>query len=146
LGLEVRVAEASDVKAIMEIARKDTQLLGYTPQGGYLDFISKQQILVAIKDNKYCVGYLEFGGTTKDVWSIYNLAVIKIARNQGAGKALVNRLFELAREKQAGVRLKVTSTNSVAIAFYLRNGFIVVSKEATTNQSLYVMEKKASLL
>jgi ribosomal protein S18 acetylase RimI-like enzyme len=146
LGLEVRAAQASDLKAIMEIARKDTQVLGYTPQGGYLDFIDKNQILVAIKDSKYCVGYLEFGGTTKDVWSIYNLAVARVVRNQGIGKALVNRLFELARENQAGVRLKVTSTNSVALAFYLRNGFIVVSKEATSNQILFVMQKEASLL
>ena len=146
MGLEVRPAQLADLKAIMEIARKDTELLGYTPSGGYLDFISKQQILVAIKDKKFCIGYLEFGGVTKDKWSIYNLGVARIARNQGAGKALVNYLFQLAREKDAGVRLKVTTTNSVAIAFYLRNGFIIVGKEATSNQSLYVMEKEAGQL
>lgn len=146
MGIEIRAAQPADVNAIIAIARKDFYLLGFTPKGGYLDFIAKNQILVAIKDNKFCIGYLEFGGLSKDFWSIYNLAVARVARNQGVGKALLQHLSELAKEKQAGLKLKVTSTNSVALAFYLRNGFIIVDKEARANQIVYLMEKKATQL
>jgi ribosomal protein S18 acetylase RimI-like enzyme len=146
--LEVRVqfAEAANIDAIVKIARKDANDLGFQPKEAYFLAAGRKEIISAIYKEKYCVGYLEFGGTTKPYWSLYQMAVARIARNQGVGKALINEFQRLAKEAGAGVKLKVTSTNSVAIAFYLRQGFRIVSKSNTANQSMIEMQKEANQL
>lgn len=141
MGVEVREAELPDIRAIMEIARKDVDHLGFEPQGAYIEGINTQKLLVAVMDNKYIIGFVKFGGTTKDMWTIYQIATARPARGKGAGKALIEGLAARASQKEAGIRLKVTTENSVAVAFYLKIGFRITDTERPNKRSLYVMER-----
>jgi ribosomal protein S18 acetylase RimI-like enzyme len=141
MGVTVREAKLPDIKAIMEIARKDVDHLGFEPQGAYIEGINTAKVLVAILDDKYIIGFVKFGGTTKDMWTIYQIATARPARGKGAGKALIEGLAERAGVQQAGIRLKVTTENSVAVAFYQKMGFRIIDTERPNKRSLYVMEK-----
>jgi len=142
MGVEVRYARPSDVEMIIKIARQDTQLLGFTPRAGVTDFVNKEAVLVAVRDGRYVVGFLEFGGLTKPEWTIYNLAVLRLMRNQGIGKQLISAFEILAKDKAKSIKLKVTSTNTVAIDFYRRNGFSISDVSKATNQEVYLMRKE----
>lgn len=142
MGVIVREALERDLPAVMAIARKDVDHLGFEPRGAYLDGVNTGKLLVAVLDDKYVIGFIKFGGTTKDMWTIYQVATARIARGMGAGKLLIEAMSAKAAQKEAGVRLKVTTENAVAVAFYQKVGFRIVDTEKPNKRSLYVMEKE----
>jgi ribosomal protein S18 acetylase RimI-like enzyme len=142
MGLEVRPAIDKDINAVMIIARTDVENLGFEPKGAYLESAKTGKLLVAVLDEKYIVGFVKFGGVTKDKWTIYQIATAKIARGKGAGKALVEAMAKLAAENNAGIRLKVTAENNTAVAFYQHVGFRIVDKETPNKRPLFVMERE----
>ena len=139
-GLVIEYATNSHLEAVVAIARQDLELLGWVPKGVFTEAIANQHILVA-HDNKRVFGFVEFGGTTKDKWTIYKIATAKPARNKGIGRALITVLADKAKEKGAGLRLKVTEDNENAIPFYLKNGFQVIEIEQSKQRKVIVMEK-----
>ena len=142
MGVVVREAKLEDLNAIMTIARQDVDHLGFEPRGAYVQSIEDFKLFVAILDEKYVIGFVKFGGTTKDMWTIYQIATARVARGKGAGRALIEYLSFVAGQNEAGIRLKVTTENSVAVAFYQRIGFRIVDTEKPNKRSLYVMEKE----
>lgn len=139
-GLEILFCEQKHIPAVVALARQDTKNLGWVPQGVFVEAAKHGHILIAIQNNRL-LGFVEFGGVTKDKWTIYKIATAKPARNKGIGKALILKLAQTAQEQGAGLRLKVTEDNENAIAFYRKNGFEVVSIEPSKVRNVLVMEK-----
>lgn len=142
MAVVVRNAEMNDIAAIMKIARTDVDHLGFEPRGAYEQSVTDKKLLVAILDEKYLIGFVKFGGTTKDKWTIYQIATARIARGHGAGKALLRELSAQAAQFGKGIRLKVTTENTTAVNFYTRNGFVIKSTEKPSKRWLYLMEKE----
>lgn len=138
--LSVEVCTASHLPAVLAIARADNNNLGWAPRGVFVEAAKKGLVLVATDGNRV-YGFVEFGGITKDKWTIYKIATAKPMRNKGIGRVLVQALAEKAKESNAGLRLKVTEDNESAIAFYRKNGFEVVGVEPSKVRRLLVMEK-----
>lgn len=138
--LSVEVCTASHLPAVLAIARADNNNLGWAPRGVFVEAAKKGLVLVATDGSKV-YGFVEFGGITKDKWTIYKIATAKPMRNKGIGRVLVQALAEKAKESNAGLRLKVTEDNESAIAFYRKNGFEVVGVEPSKVRRLLVMEK-----
>lgn len=139
-GLIVEYATNAHLEAVVTIARQDLQLLGWVPKGVFTEAIANNHVLVA-HDKSRVYGFVEFGGTTKNKWTIYKIATAKPARNKGIGRALITALADIAKEKGAGLRLKVTEDNDNAIDFYRRNGFEIVDVEQSKQRKVIVMEK-----
>lgn len=139
-GLEVKVCAREHIPAVLSIARMDNDNLGWAPKGVFVEAAKKGLMLVAVKDDMV-YGFVEFGGLTKDKWTIYKIATAKPMRNKGIGRVLVQALAEKAKESNAGLRLKVTEDNESAIAFYRKNGFAVVGAEPSKKRRLLIMEK-----
>lgn len=138
--LRVEICSQSHIPAVLAIARADNNNLGWAPRGVFIDAAKKGLVLVAT-DGERVYGFVEFGGITKDKWTIYKIATAKPMRNKGIGRVLVQALAEKAKESNAGLRLKVTEDNESAIAFYRKNGFEVVGVEPSKVRRLLVMEK-----
>ena len=138
--LSVEVCTSAHLPAVLAIARADNDNLGWAPRGVFVEAAKKGLVLVATDGNRV-YGFVEFGGITKDKWTIYKIATAKPMRNKGIGRILVQALTEKAKESNAGLRLKVTEDNENAIAFYRKNGFEVVGVEPSKVRRLLVMEK-----
>lgn len=138
--LRVEICALSHIPAVLAIARADNNNLGWAPRGVFIEAAKKGLVLVAT-DGERVYGFVEFGGITKDKWTIYKIATAKPMRNKGIGRVLVQALAEKAKESNAGLRLKVTEDNENAIAFYRKNGFEVVGVEPSKVRRLLVMEK-----
>lgn len=139
-GLRVEICATTHIPAVLAIARADNNNLGWAPRGVFIEAAKKGLVLVATDGNRV-YGFVEFGGITKDKWTIYKIATAKPMRNKGIGRVLVQALAEKAKESNAGLRLKVTEDNESAIAFYRKNGFEVVGVEPSKVRRLLVMEK-----
>lgn len=139
-GLIVEIGKPEHTLGIIAISREDNKFLGWAPRGVFIDAVKQGKVIVA-HDNKRVLGFCEFGGTTKDKWTIYKIATAKPMRNKGIGKALVLKLAEIAGENGAGVRLKVTEDNETAIGFYRKNGFEVVGVEPSKVRRVLIMER-----
>jgi len=139
-GLKVKLCAREHIPGVLAIARADNNNLGWAPKGVFVEAAKKGLMLVAT-DDEMVYGFVEFGGITKDKWTIYKIATAKPMRNKGIGRILVQALAEKAKESNAGLRLKVTEDNENAIAFYRKNGFEVVGVEPSKVRRLLVMEK-----
>lgn len=142
MEISVRWGLPTDSKAIKVIATKDSDFLGFEPEVVYKTAATNQELIVALADNKYLVGFIFMGGKTKDKWTIYQIATARIVRGKGAGKALIDFMATEAAKEGKGIRLKVTTENRVAIAFYQGVGFTIVDVEKPNIRSLYLMEKE----
>ena len=139
-GLRVEICGAEHIPAVLAIARADNNNLGWAPKGVFVEAAKKGLMLVAT-DGTRVYGFVEFGGITKDKWTIYKIATAKPMRNKGIGRILIQALSEKAKESNAGLRLKVTEDNENAIAFYRKNGFEVVGIEPSKVRRLLILEK-----
>lgn len=80
-------------------------------------------IYVVAIDNDTVVGY---GGMWHIVneGHITNIAVHKDYRRQGIGNIIINKLTEIAEEKEMiGITLEVRKSNTAALELYKKNGF-----------------------
>ncbi len=90
------------------------------------------KFFVAEKDSKV-LGYIGIS-TVLDEGYITNVAVFPDARRQGVGTALLERIFDLARELSLSfVSLEVRESNLEAISLYEKSGF----EKAGTRKNFY---------
>ena len=140
-GLTVVPGEPKHLKAVVAIARMDVDLLGWAPKVVFAEAIDHGHLLVAVADDRV-YGFVEYGGTTKDKWTIYKIATVQQARGKGVGSALVEVLAERAAVAGCGVRLKVTEDNHRAILFYQQHQFHMVSMERSKKRNVWLMERE----
>ena len=84
-------------------------------------------MLIALDEANKVVGYLILLYVV-DVAEIIAVAVLKDSRRQGAGSALVEKSFSVAKRLGAGaVVLEVNENNVGARKLYERSGFVAIS-------------------
>ena len=85
-----------------------------------------QDILVSVDERGNIVGYISSTSTLYGVAYVPTVAVHDSLKRKGIGKLLLDEKVRRLREK--GIRkvwLLVTNTNTDAVAFYLKNGFVI---------------------
>jgi len=89
------------------------------------EILQKHSIsFVAIDDNEI-IGHIYMRHIINE-GHIINLATKNSHRKQGIGSLLVNRLVQVAREREMiGLTLEVRESNIAAISLYKKHGFIV---------------------
>ena len=81
-------------------------MLGFLPDGAFIDYASRRHALVDLDSSGACVGYLLYR-VTKDKATIVHLCVADGARGHGHATALVNHLITItARLRGIGLRCR----------------------------------------
>lgn len=136
----VQAATMKHLLPIDAIAKREGNALGWLPKAQIKAAIERGEMLVAVQDNKVA-GFMLYGGTRLDHWTVYSFSVAPPFRNQGIGSALMEHLYEKAAASGAGLKLKVTEDNDKAIQFYLKNKFYVEKTEQSTVRKLLCMKR-----
>ena len=99
--------------------------------------------LVALKDEQV-VGYAGMWHVINE-GHITNVAVSPEYRRQGIGESLINKLIEIAKEKEMiGLTLEVRTSNEIAKNLYKKHGFLLdgIRKEYYENkEDAFIMWK-----
>lgn len=137
MGYRIRKFETADRESASEMLLEAFQWFHKWDENSWLyrsfqpmsldTFSKSQDILVATEeDGKDIVGYISSSNTLFKVAYIPTVAVHPAHQKAGLGKQLLNR--KLATLKEQNIRkvwLLVTSINTPAITFYLKNGFVI---------------------
>lgn len=98
-----------------------------------------------ISENNNIIGYTSIWIIENEV-SINNIAILKKHRGKGYGKILINKIFEIGKEKEVErYILEVRESNLVAIRLYEKMGFKVVGKRKqfySDGEAAFVMLKQ----
>lgn len=112
----------SHIDGIMEI-EKDSFVIPWSRAAVEKELSNNLAIYAVVKENDKVVGY---GGMWHVVneGHITNIAVHKDYRRKGIGNIIVNKLIEIAEEKEMiGLTLEVRKSNFPALELYRKNGF-----------------------
>lgn len=139
-SIEIMKADMTHLEAVVNLSRLESKWLGWSPRGVYKEAIAHGHVIVAVKDGKYVVGFKEYGGTTKTMWTSYKTAVLPSERGQGIGKRMMDMLIAEAAEHDAGVRMKIIEGNPM-IPHYQHMGFRIVGIEPSKQTNVLIMER-----
>ncbi len=120
--MEVELMNKSHIEGIMEI-EKDSFAIPWSRAAVEKELSNNLAIYAVVKENDKVVGY---GGMWHVVneGHITNIAVHKDYRRKGIGNIIVNKLIEIAEEKEMiGLTLEVRKSNLPALELYRKNGF-----------------------
>lgn len=120
--MEVELMNKSHIEGIMEI-EKDSFAIPWSRVAVEKELSNNLAIYAVVKENDKVVGY---GGMWHVVneGHITNIAVHKDYRRKGIGNIIVNKLIEIAEEKEMiGLTLEVRKSNFPALELYRKNGF-----------------------
>ena len=139
---KIRIAEASDSKAVEELFREMLKSVYHTEdvhgyEEGYLDRFfagGEDRILLACEQGKV-IGYLsiEVHRSPERVYLyLDDFCVSQAYRNMGIGSILLDHAMQYARQLHIPeIFLHVEKTNVRAEAFYKRHGFGVYEDQGT---------------
>jgi len=114
---------------VKDISRKNSNTLGFLPEGAFDHYAKKGQILAAISTSNTCAGYLLFRiSKTKRKASITHLCVDDTFSGQGIAKQLVERLKDITRGL-LGIGL-YCRRDYLSNSFWPRVGFVYESEKA----------------
>lgn len=120
--MQVELMNKSHIDGIMEI-EKDSFAIPWSRAAVEKELSNNLAIYAVVKENDKVVGY---GGMWHVVneGHITNIAVHKDYRRKGIGNIIVNKLIEIAEEKEMiGLTLEVRKSNTSALELYKKNGF-----------------------
>jgi [ribosomal protein S18]-alanine N-acetyltransferase len=132
--IRVRPGTASDLDALMEIARHSVTAAQW-PSAEYEKLISpdsRREFLVVVEDDRVC-GFI-VGREVAGEWEIENVAVSGDARRRGLGSRLLGEFLDRVRARGGTeVYLEVRESNQAARKLYEKWGFV----EAGRRKSYY---------
>ncbi len=120
--MEIKYMSAEHIDGIMEI-EMDSFAIPWTRRSVEGELNNKLAIYVVALENNKVIGY---GGMWHVVTEghITNVAVHRDYRQQGVGNAIINKLIEIAQEKEMiGLTLEVRKSNAAALGLYKKHGF-----------------------
>lgn len=120
--MQVELMNKSHIDGIMEI-EKDSFAIPWSRASVEKELRNNLAIYAVVKENDKVVGY---GGMWHVVneGHVTNIAVHKDYRRKGIGNIIVNKLIEIAEEKEMiGLTLEVRKSNVPALELYRKNGF-----------------------
>jgi N-acetylglutamate synthase-like GNAT family acetyltransferase len=125
----VVLATPGDLDAIKALADAEKAALGFVHRGALLRALARDEVLVAKASDGRLVGFCHYYRRRDGVITIYHLAVARLQRGAGCGRALLTRL--LAPEVIA-LRAKCPA-DLEANAFYARVGFQLATSVPAAN-------------
>ena len=137
--VEVVLATENMTSVICKIASTGLDWFPYLPCSAFRAAIRQGRVLAAVEDNKV-LGYHWFVPKENDYWFGNQLCVAPQARGRGVGRMLWDALIEEADSVNAGLRLKVATTNAIGISLYQSVGFHIVELVGGKNP-VYIMER-----
>lgn len=123
-------------KGIMDQHVKEFLLIDDSIQGEkwsrenfLFDLPEKWNLSLQVLSNQTLAGFL-IASNKDNAFHIHRLAIGSDFQNQGLGRQLVERLQHIARTRKVKlITLKVLNTNTDAIRFYERIGFVLKQRE-----------------
>ncbi len=129
----IRLAVLDDVPAVKKIASQHNKELGFVIRSALIDSISRSSLIVATQLDEI-VGFANYRRRKDGVNVIYELGVHRNHLRKRIGSALLSAI-------PYPTRLKTTTDNQRALAFYLSNGFTIVGHERGRKRELHVLER-----
>lgn len=127
----IRIATIEDKDIILRIAHQYSKELGYLHPVGLIDHIKKNTVLVGVVGGEIA-GFVDYNapkrGENAGYSVIYHLAIDKLHRGNGLGRALLYAV-------PAPIRLKCTVDNS-ANTFYQKVGMQLIKTEQGKKRAL----------
>ena len=111
---------------VEEFAARDIGEMCFPDEDYDYDSLAKDHVFVGAYDGDKCVGL----AVLEDDWFKYmyldDLKVSKLYREQGVGKALVDKALELAHDRNYNGLYTIGQDNNLsACLFYLKMGFVI---------------------
>lgn len=114
----------ADARILTAIASEAEQAANWS-EDSYRKLIAAEGVVSLLAERQRCVIGFVIGRLAADEAEILNLAVRGELRRQGEGSALLRAALEQFRKQGAQrVFLEVRKSNSTAIAFYTKHGFV----------------------
>ncbi|MDO4301944.1 MAG: ribosomal protein S18-alanine N-acetyltransferase [Clostridia bacterium] len=120
--MQIELMNKSHIDGIVEI-ENESFAIPWSRASVEKELSNNLAIYVVAAENEKVIGY---GGMWHIVneGHITNIAVHKDYRQKGIGNAIINKLFEIAEEKEMiGLTLEVRKSNIPALELYKKNGF-----------------------
>lgn len=120
--MQIELMNKSHIDGIVEI-ENESFAIPWSRASVEKELSNNLAIYVVAVENEKVIGY---GGMWHIVneGHITNIAVHKDYRQKGIGNAIINKLFEIAEEKEMiGLTLEVRKSNIPALELYKKNGF-----------------------
>lgn len=107
---------------VKALGKANTGTLGFLPEGAFDDAASRGHIIVALRTDGSCCGYVLFRVSRRRIYLVH-LCVDESVRRAGMGRTLIEHVKKLTTEHYLGISLKCRRDYS-ANAFWPRLGFI----------------------
>jgi [ribosomal protein S18]-alanine N-acetyltransferase len=121
----IRYANAADVPGIMAIA-SESDTAAHWPNAEYaciFEPASVPRIALVVESDGQMTGFI-VARCLEDNWELENVAVQHASQHRGFGRALIEKLLSLARERSASrIFLEVRESNLGARNLYSQVGF-----------------------
>lgn len=128
----VRRAETNDIEAIIAISRQWRDELGYVMRPALRESVDRRSLYVVINDG--VVGFANTRTRKDGMTVIYEIAVHCDFTRRGIGALLLATI-------PSPTRLKCTTDNTNANAFYGAMGFQLIGQETGRRRALNVWER-----
>lgn len=89
---------------VKELWYPNRATLGFLPDGAFIDYARRRQILIVLDQNKDCIGYLIYRVSKMQI-TLVHLCVHQLFRGKGIAKLLINHLSSV-RKDYLGIGLK----------------------------------------
>lgn len=111
------------INEVKKLWRKNSQTLGYFPNGAFSDHALKKRILVLLGEEENLLGYLIYRINKSGQAVIVHLCTEKNSQGKGYARALINRIIDFAKESNLkGIMLHCRRDNP-AYNFWPKLGF-----------------------
>ncbi|NPV53645.1 MAG: GNAT family N-acetyltransferase [Firmicutes bacterium] len=95
--IEVIGKESPHLATVEALWRANASTLGFLPEGAFIEYATRGNIIGALDDDGKCIGYLMFRKTHGRV-TIVHLCVDRLYRRKGVARELVNHLICLTQD------------------------------------------------
>ena len=123
--VQIKVISHNDtiLKEVIALGKKNAKTLGMFPEGAFIDYAKKRNIIVAV-EGEMLLGYILFRLTqSKRTISIAHLCIDTDQRNKGIAKGLLDTVKGKYQHLFKAITLSCRKDYIEASKFYEKNGF-----------------------
>lgn len=123
----VFVSEKSiHLEKVMKLGKENADTLGFLPKGAFIKYARDNQLLAALDQKQFVIGYLLYAvSVKKGLAYIVHLCVRQSHWGRGVAKVLFEKLKIVTRNKFSGIRVRCRRDYK-ACAVWPKLGFVAV--------------------
>lgn len=125
--IEIRPMLTKDIAECMEIGRKSG--LSYWSSDGFQDELARDDSVALVAENEIGIAGFIIGRVIQPehIAEVYNIGVRSDSRRSGVGRELIEQFSAECRKHNVNtIWLEARASNSGALAFYERSGFVQI--------------------